>query len=155
MERIILWFSLLLAVVLLFLSFKKAPIKDWVIVYLLQAYLAIFVGVIVIEEKMLAYPVRFLPKYFDSNILYEYLILPVVCVYFNQTTYHSNIPSIILQNITYTSVVTIIEVVLEKYTNLIKYKNWNWMYTFGSTFLIMLFVRIVIGFIRKMSIQKR
>lgn len=155
MERIILWFSLLLAVVLLFLSLKKTPIKDWVIVYLLQAFLAIFAGVIVIEEKMLEYPVRFLPKYFDSNILYEFLILPVVCVYFNQTSYHSNIPSTILQNITYTSVLTIIEVVLEKYTNLIKYKNWNWMYTFGSTFLIMLFVRIVIGFIRKISIQKR
>lgn len=143
------WLLLIIGILLLILSFKKSPIKEWILVFLLSSYFSTFLGVIIVEEEMLAYRVRFLSKHFDSSLLYEYLLFPVVCIYFYQTTYHSKYPSIILKCAIYTSALTIIEVIIEKYTNLIEYLTWTWMNTLFSTFFLMMFVRILMQLISK------
>ncbi|MDQ0220775.1 hypothetical protein ELQ35_21385 [Peribacillus cavernae] len=149
MERIILWAFFIIGIALLFFSLRKAVIKDWILIFLLNAYLSTFVGVFVVEEKLLEYPVRFLSNYFGTSLLYEYLLFPVICIYFYQTTYHSKYLNIILQGALYTSALTIIEVLIEKYTDLIKYHTWTWMHTFISTFFLMIFLRILMQLINK------
>ncbi|WP_315969526.1 CBO0543 family protein [Oceanobacillus massiliensis] len=93
-----------------------------------------FIGVLVVEEKMLEYPIRLFSNYFASSLLYEYLLFPVVCIYFYQTTYHSKYMSIVLQCLLYTSALTVIEVLFERYTDLIEYHTWTWIHTFISIF---------------------
>lgn len=149
MERIILWALFIIGITLLFFSFRKPVIKDWIIIFLLSAYLSTFFGVLVVEEKMLRYPIRILSKFFDTSLLYEYLLFPVVCIYFYQTTYHSRYISIALQCALYTTALTIIEVLFERYTDLIEYHTWTWMHTFISTFFLMIFVRILMQLINK------
>ena len=149
MERIILWSLLIIGIVLLFFSLRKPPIKNWILIFLLTSYFSTFLGVLVVEKKMLEYPVRFLSNHFTSSLLYENLLFPVVCIYFYQTTYHLRYIGIVIQCTLYTSALTIIEIIFERYTDLIKYHTWTWIYTFISTFFLMMFVRILMQLINK------
>ena len=149
MERIILWSLLIIGITLLFSSLRKPPIKNWILIFSLSSCFSTFFGVLVVEEKMLEYPVRFLSNYFSSSLLYEYLLFPVVCIYFYQTTYRSIYLNIVLQCILYTTVLTIIEFFFERYTELIKYHTWTWIYTFISTFLLMMFIRFLMQLISR------
>ncbi|MCM3118252.1 hypothetical protein M3610_23785 [Neobacillus sp. MER 74] len=149
MERIILWSLLIIGITLLIYSLRKPPIIKWIGIFALSSYFSTFFGVLVVEEEMLEYPVRFLSNYFSSSLLYEYLLFPVVCIYFYQTTYCSRYFNIVLQGILYTTVLTIIEILFERYTELIKYHTWTWKYTFISTFLLMLFIRFLMHLINR------
>lgn len=151
MERTILWLLLVIGFVLFLCSLRKPPIKDKMLIALLTSYFSTFIGVLIVEKKMLDYPIRFLSSYFSSSLLYEYLLFPVVCIYFYQTTYKSRFPSIVLQCILYTSALTIVEVVFERYTDLIEYHTWTWIYTFISTFLLMMFIRILLLLLNRME----
>ncbi|QGQ45541.1 CBO0543 family protein [Metabacillus sediminilitoris] len=149
MERIILWSLLIIGITLFFYSLRKTPIKDLILIFLLTSYFTIFLGVLVVEEKMIEYPISFLSNYFSSSLLYEYLLLPVVCIYFYQATNYSRYPSIILKCALYTSVLTSIEVLLERYTDLIEYHTWTWIHTFISIFFLMMFIRILMKLINR------
>ncbi|WP_299089555.1 CBO0543 family protein [uncultured Metabacillus sp.] len=149
MEKVILWILLILGIVLFLNSLRKPPIKHWILIYLLASYFSIFLGVLVVEEKMLKYPVQFFDKYFSSSILYEYLLFPVVCIYFYQTTFHSKFLGIIRQAFLYTAALTLTEIMLEKYTDLIEYLTWTWLHTFISIYLLMLTLRFAAHLINK------
>jgi hypothetical protein len=147
MERIMLWSLLILGIALFLFSLQKPPIKTKLIIFLLTAYISTFFGVLVVEKNMLKYPINLFSNYFSSSLLYEYLLLPMVCIYFYQTSYHSSYFGMVLQCAMYTAALTIIEVVLERYTDLVEYHTWTWLYTLLSIFLLMMVIRILIQFI--------
>jgi hypothetical protein len=149
MDKMILWSLLVFGIVLFIFSLRKPPRKDWVLIFFLTSYFTIFFGTIVVRKKMLAYPVNFLNDYFSSSLLYEHLLYPVICIYFYQTSYHSNYLGILLQAALYTGALTIVEVLLERYTNLIQYHTWNWHYTFISVYFLMIFVRSLMKLINR------
>ena len=149
MERIILWALLLVGITLLIFSLRKPFIKDWILIFLLNAYLSTLIGVLVVEENMLEYPIRFLANYFTSSLLYEYLLFPVVCIYLYQKTYHSSFKGIFLYCLLFTTALTVIEVLFERYTDLIEYHTWTWMHTFISTFILMFFIRSIMQLINQ------
>ncbi|UQD50816.1 hypothetical protein C0971_01190 [Bacillus methanolicus] len=149
MDRTILWALFIFGIILLIFSLRKPLFKDTILVFLMKAYFSSFFGFIVVEKNMIEYPVRFLSKYFETSILYEYFLYPIVCVYFYQTSYRSKFLGIILQDALYSAAITAVEVLCEKYTNLIEYRNWTWMYSFITLFLLSLFVRILMQLINK------
>ncbi|AMX83329.1 hypothetical protein GS3922_06335 [Geobacillus subterraneus] len=149
MDRIHLWGLLVVGIILLFFSLRTPPIKDKILVFLLKAYFSSFFGVIVVEAKLLEYPVRFLGKYFEASILFEYFLYPTVCVYFYQTSYHSRLPGIIVQCALYAGVLTVVEVFYEKYTDLIEYHRWTWMYSFLTIFVLSFSVRMLMKLIHR------
>ncbi|UJL45893.1 hypothetical protein KFZ58_16175 [Virgibacillus sp. NKC19-16] len=149
MEKIILWSSFIVGVAMLFFSLRKLPLIDWLIIFLFTSYLSVIAGTVVVEEKMLAYPVKIFEKHFESSLQFEMLTLPVICLYFYQTTYHSTCTGIFLQGVLYTSALTLAEILLEKYTDVIEYHTWTWMYTFISVFTLVIFVRVFIEFVHK------
>ncbi|MFD1039054.1 CBO0543 family protein [Virgibacillus byunsanensis] len=148
MDRLLLWLLLIIGIGLLLFSLRKVLITDWVIIFLLTAYFSVFLGVLVQGNEMLDYPVRFLSAYFETSLLYEYLLLPVVCIYFYHSSYHSSYLMIVLQSALYTAILTILEVIFERYTNLIQYHKWSWMHTFISIFLLLIFIRFIMRLIR-------
>jgi hypothetical protein len=161
MDKIILWSFFIIGLVLLFfilrkplIKERKPIIKDTILVFLMKAYFSTFIGIFVAKEKMIEYPVRFLSKYFETSIIFESFLYPIMCVYFFQTTYHSRLLGIIVQCALYTAALTIIEVFCEKYTNLIKYHTWTWMYSFITIFLLSLFVRMLMQWMNKMDQSK-
>lgn len=149
MEKIILWGFFIVAVALLFFSFRKLPLKDWLIIFLFTSYISVIAGTVVVEEKMLAYPVKILDKHFDSSLQFEMLTLPVICLYFYQTSYNSTYTVILLQGVLYTSALTLVEVTLETYTDIIEYHTWTWMHTFISVLTLIIFVRTFAGLVNK------
>ncbi|ABO67364.1 Conserved hypothetical protein [Geobacillus thermodenitrificans NG80-2] len=149
MDQIHLWSLLVIGAILLFFSLRTPPIKDKLCVFLLKTYFSTFFGVIVVENKLLEYPVRFLDQYFEASILFEYFLYPIVCVYFYQTSYHSRLPGIIGQCLLYAAALTGVEVLYEKYTNLIEYHRWTWMYSFITIFVLSFSVRMLMKLIHK------
>ncbi|MCM3361469.1 CBO0543 family protein [Niallia sp. CLA-SR-H024] len=151
-ERKILRFLFLLGIGLLPVIFRKKPAKDWFLVFFFKGYLSSFVDSIVTSKKWLNFPVRFLPKHFQINILFDYLLFPITCVAYNQISQHSKLPGIILKSFYFSIPMTFIEVLLEKYTNLIKYnKGWHWYDTLLTETCTFLLSRTCIGFVRKLD----
>ena len=135
-------------------AFKREKLKDWFLIFFLKGYISSFLDQIIVKKKHISYPVRFMSKYFDLNILFDYLLFPILCVFYNRTSEKSNLHSIILQPFIYSMPMTVLEVILEKKTNLIRYnKNWNWLITYSTLVVTFLFVRGFIAIIRKFNIE--
>ncbi|WP_027408467.1 CBO0543 family protein [Anoxybacteroides tepidamans] len=151
MDEMMLWMLFVLGIGLLLFGLLRKPeiIKDSMLAFLLKAYFSTFFGVIVVEMHMLDYPVRILSQYFDTSILFEYLLYPVVCVFFYQTTLRSSFLGIVGQCTLYISVLTAIEVLFEKYTSLIHYNTWKWWYSFLTMFVLSFSVRMMMVWINK------
>ena len=135
-------------------AFKREKLKDWLLIFFLKGYISSFLDQIIVKKKHVAYPVRFMSKYFDLSILFDYLLFPLLCVFYNRTSEKSNLHSIFLQSFIYSTPMTVLEVILEKKTNLIRYnKNWNWLITYSTLVVTFLFVRGFIAIIRKFNIE--
>ena len=135
-------------------AFKREKLKDWLLIFFLKGYISSFLDQIIVKKKQISYPVRFMSKYFDSSLLFDYLLFPLLCVFYNRTSEKSNLHSIFLQSFIYSTPMTVLEVILEKKTNLIRYnKNWNWLITYSTLVVTFLFVRGFIAIIRKFNIE--
>ncbi|WP_396652643.1 CBO0543 family protein [Metabacillus sp. KUDC1714] len=89
------------------------------------------------------------------NILFDYLLFPILCVFYNQLTFRSNLKGILLKLFLFSIPMTLAEVFFERKTKLIKFnKNWHWYHTLLSETFIMLFVRMFIGLIRIIQSKK-
>jgi hypothetical protein len=133
---------------------KREPKKDWIIVFLLKCLVSGFLGSIIAGKKLLEFPVRLFPFAFKSSVVYDNLLFPLLCVFYNQTSYQSKLSSMIAQAFLYSLPMTGIEYILEKKTNLIKYNKWTWYYTLITLTGTFLFVRGVMGYIRKITLSK-
>ena len=153
MEKTLLRICLIVAIGLL-PTIGKKPMKDWLIVFLLKGYISSFINTVFVTEKNIKYPVT-LTKQTNVSTLYDYLIFPLLCVWFNQTTYRSKLLGIIGQSVLYSGIVTAIEYWLEKNTKVIKYKNWSWLHTFSTLNATFLAIRGVIDIIRRVPVTTR
>ncbi|WP_413789606.1 CBO0543 family protein [Metabacillus rhizosphaerae] len=80
---------------------------------------------------------------------------PILCVFYNQLTFRSNLKGILLKLFLFSIPMTLAEVFFERKTKLIKFnKNWHWYHTLLSETFIMLFVRMFIGLIRIIQSKK-
>lgn len=153
MDTIILWICVALSITLFLLSFRKQPIKDWLLSFLLASYFAYIIGTIVVDLNLIEYPILRPSHIFNTGYLYELLFFPIVGVYFYQTSYTSGFKGIIFQCLLYTLALTIVEILIVKYTHLINYLNWNWAYTFCSVFSFMLIIRFLLILINRKNEQ--
>ncbi|WP_281259209.1 CBO0543 family protein [Alteribacillus bidgolensis] len=103
----------------------------------------------VVKTKYIQYPYRYLPRLFDSNIVFLYLLFPMSCVIYNQLTYKMKPLKTIVCVFLFTIPMTLYEHWLEKNTNLVRFgKGWNSFYTFSVLSFTFWIVRIFIGCIR-------
>lgn len=123
-----------------FLSRKKYKFKDWVLIYFIKTLVSTIFDGPVIKRKFVEYPHRYLPKLFDSNIVFLYILFPLSCVIFNQFTNKMNTLKSTFSVPLFSGPMTILEHWLEKNTGLVKYrKGWNSYITFmvlSFTFLL-------------------
>src|SRR5699024_10154554 len=107
------------------------------------------IGTAVIDLGLIKY--LMLGDTFNSGQIYELILLPVVSVYVYQTTYRSSALNIIFQCLLYTLVLTVAEILIKKYTNLIHYIHWNWLVTFITVFGFIIGVRFFLKLINQKS----
>ncbi len=122
--------------------------RDWVAVFFFKCTLDFTWGGAVENLKLLEYPVRLLPQYFGTSLLFELWVFPVLCILYNQTTRTRGLGGIIWYALLFSAIITAIEYPLELYTNLIKYNSWSWFTTFYTLTLALLASRAFIAFYR-------
>ena len=93
-------------------------------------------GLSVVQLKMIEYPVRLFPYACKTSFTFEYFVYPSLCAIFNvhYPKNKSNFAQFMYYSYYCTSM-TIIEVVVEKHTNLLKYIHWTWYITWISLFI--------------------
>ncbi|TVY07848.1 CBO0543 family protein [Paenibacillus cremeus] len=95
-------------------------------------------GVIVVQYDLVDYPVHFFDKATQTNFTYEFLALPVVCsLYSLHYPRQAGVLRKMGYSVMFPIVLTVIEVALQKYTNLIRYNHWNSMYSFVSIWFVL------------------
>jgi hypothetical protein len=133
----------------------KQPIIDWLLIFFMTAYLANLIDAFLVLDNRIEYPVRFFPEVFKNCVLFDLWVLPIINVFYNQTSYRSKRSGIILQAFLYSTPMVLLEYWLEKNTRLIVYHNWGWIQSYLSLILMLLFVRGSIALIRKFSKYSR
>jgi hypothetical protein len=115
--------------------------RDWIAVFLFKCTVDFIWGSPVIEMKLLEYPVRFLPEYYETSILFELWVFPILCVLYNQVSMRRGIGPIIYYAALFSAGVTAIEYPIERYTSLINYIDWSWFTTFYTLMITFLMSR--------------
>jgi hypothetical protein len=135
--------------------FRKGSIKDWFLIFLFKGIISTLIDTPIVRKKLVQYPTRYFPRSFDTNIVFDYVIFPVVCVAYNQLTNHGKVLKIILSVFVLSIPMTIIEGLLEKNTSLVKYsERWSWLLTLTYLTLTFWSSRLFIAVIRFFD-QKR
>ncbi|WP_442598464.1 CBO0543 family protein [Neobacillus sp. D3-1R] len=145
-------YGLLLFGLISLVTMAKKPVKDWIIVFFFKGFISGFIDSLVINKwNKICYPVRFFPKTFKINILYDLLLFPLSCVWFNQWTMRAPIKEIFLKVFVFSIPMTIIETIAEKKTRLLKYKKWTSWHSLLSLTTTFLMTRGFLGLVRKMD----
>lgn len=110
------------------------------VAFLFKQAITWFLGLVIIEFGLISYPVRFFSEVNRASFIFEFFLYPVVCGIFNAfyPTKRSRIVQLGYYYL-FPTFMTIIEVILERYTDLISYHHWNWFLTW-LTLLITFFI---------------
>jgi hypothetical protein len=122
------------------------------IAYLFKQSLTYLLGLVAVEYGLLEYPVRMLASVNRTSFTYEYMAYPVICALFNA---YYPVKGTRLRKLLYYAAfctgLTVPEVLLERYTDLVRYIHWHWWTTWLSllvtfvatrTFCVLFFKRI-------------
>ena len=147
-EQIITITSAFITLLLLIFAVDWRYFRDWVVIFLFKACLDFIWGSPVVNLKLLDYPIRLLPMYYNTSILFELWVFPVLCILYNQVTREKGILSIIYYAVLFSAGMTAIEYPIELYTDLIEYIKWSWFTTFYTLIITFLASRTFIAFFR-------
>jgi len=115
---------------------KEKRANASVIFLITQLFTWIF-GLSVVELGWLEYPVRELAKTNATSFSFEYFTLPVIAIfvvlYYPE---HKPLKNRLFYVCSFSSVLTIIEFFVEKYTLIIDYRSWEWYWTWISVTLL-------------------
>ena len=132
--------------------FRKPPIKDWLLVYLFNAFTNSIIDHFLTSHNIVTYPVRFLRKTTKIHVLFDLLLYPTFTVLYNQMTEKDKPLSTFYKLVSLVIPLFFIEFWAVRRTDLIKWKKgWNWYYTLGSIILKSLVTRSLIEIVRKIS----
>lgn len=108
------------------------------IIFLFQQGITWFLGIVVAEWDLIEYPVREFASVNRTSFTYEFLVFPVVTVFY--ILHYPENRSLLLRffySFIITTILVISEVVIEKYTKLIKYVHWEWYVSWISIYVVM------------------
>ncbi|SFR08866.1 hypothetical protein SAMN05660706_11774 [Desulfoscipio geothermicus DSM 3669] len=97
---------------------------------------------------MIIYPVRLLGYLFDTNLLFEILVLPTLCVLYNQVTLRRGLWPAFYYALLFSAGITALEYLIELYTDLIEYISWSWFFTLTSLTGVFILSRVFLVFFR-------
>ncbi|SDD48810.1 hypothetical protein SAMN02799630_03763 [Paenibacillus sp. UNCCL117] len=105
-------------------------------VFLFQQCSSWILGLLVVEAGLLDYPIREFRVATRTSFAFEFLVFPVIACYVNMYYPRQARPLLKFGYFAaYASGGTILEYLIEKYTELITYTGWAWYWTFLSVML--------------------
>ena len=140
LEYILLALSWAISIALLLIFIPRNKVREAHVVFFFKQLLTWLFGLVIAEYDLIEYPVRIFKSATTASFTFEYFVYPAICALFN-INYPENRVWLkkALHYFYYTSGITAIEMILEKYTLLIDYVNWTWFWTWLTllaTFLL-------------------
>jgi hypothetical protein len=136
LEDIILTASIVVSLISLTLTPRSKVLQMQFIILFVQLPTWLL-GLASVEMGLLEYPYRELASVNRTSFIFEYFVLPVLCVHVNN---HYPWRASALAKATYLAGIGLLltgwEVVLERYTMVIKYTGWEWYWTWISVVFI-------------------
>lgn len=126
----------IITIVLLIRYIPKNKIREAHVIFFFKQLLTWLLGLTVVEFRLVEYPVREFPYANKTSFTFEYFVYPAICAIFNlhypekKSTFGQ-----FMYYFYYCTAMTILEVLTEKYTNIITYIHWTWYLTWISLFL--------------------
>jgi hypothetical protein len=140
-ERWIMIFSLCAAIYLLIKFVPLQKIRDAIILFLSLQMLTWPLGLIAVEMKWIEYPVQLLPNINQTNkssLWFEFFFFPVLSIVFSLQYPRNNNKLLIFKHfLLFTGLFTVLEVVIERYTDLVQYNKWKWYWSFFSIWIVL------------------
>lgn len=147
-EKYTLRFLMVFGLIMFANLMRKPPTKDWLLIFLFKGYISSILDKTIVTKNKIIYPVK-LVKWFDISFVFDYILFPVVCVYYNQITKSSSLIWIIIKIFYFSIPMTLLEYFFETRTSLIKFRNgWNIYHSFLTMSLSFLVSRAYIALIR-------
>lgn len=114
----------------------KDKIREAIMIFLFKQMITWVIGLAVAELKLLEYPVREFSYATRASFGFEYFIYPAISVIFNLHYPAGKKPfRQFMHYASYCSAITVLEVICERYTNIIRYIHWEWYVTWISLFI--------------------
>lgn len=136
LEVLILIAAYCIVIAMLLVYTPRNRIREAWVIFLFKQTITWIIGVIVVELRMIEYPVRSFPYALRSSFDFEYFIYPAICVVFNLNYPEKRKPLYqFMHYVYYCSIMTAIEKVLEVYTDLAVYLYWEWYVTWITLFI--------------------
>lgn len=130
-----------------FIAIFFIPRKKWdkaAFVFLATQFFTWILGLTVVQNGWLEYPVREFSKANATNFFFEFLMLPLIVVFFIlYYPTHNQFKTRILYSCAIISLFTLIEFFIEKYTMIITYHSWKWYWTWISMSLVIYVVMVI------------
>jgi hypothetical protein len=131
-EKTIEWSAIGVMAFLLYLFVPRNRVRDAHVIFFFKHMITCFFGLLVVEKNLISYPSRLLfKKAVKSSFTFEYLVFPALCVLFN--LYYPEKRNKLIKFLYYfvhSGIITGLEIVGLKYTDLIHYKKWKWYWTY-------------------------
>lgn len=133
----------------------KRPLKDWIIVYLVSLIGNSYADRYLVSKGYLKYKIRPFPNKFKIHLPFDYIIYPLILLYYNQWTLHSKPLGLFLKIFPFVIPQVIIETIAARNSNLISWKKgWTWYHSFISLAIKLLLCRIIIAIVRVINKDK-
>lgn len=126
----------IITVLLLLFLIPRHKLREAIVIFFFKQLLTWLIGLIVAQLGLIVYQVRSFPDATNTSFDFEYFFYPSICVLFN--LYYPNGKGPIgefMHYFYYCTVMTILEVVFETYTNIIQYIHWHWTLTWVTLFI--------------------
>ncbi|MGQ5389794.1 MULTISPECIES: CBO0543 family protein [unclassified Paenibacillus] len=124
-------------------------------VFFAKGVLSSSIDSIFIKRKRIEYPVRPYPKIFDTNILYDLLFYPLLSVLWVRSTYDTKPSVTILRSLYFSVPMSLAQWILEKKTNLFKWKSWSILHTFVSINFTLFTIRGFVGLLKEWTKENK
>jgi hypothetical protein len=148
-SRSLLFLVTLISLFLLPFAIIKRPFKDWLIVYLVSFIGNSFADRYLVSKGYLKYDVRPFRRKFKIHLPFDYVMYPLLLLYYNQWTLNSKPSGIFFKLFPFIIPQTIIETIAERKTHLITWRRgWTWVHSFISLLIKFLLCRMMIAIIR-------
>lgn len=141
-EIVIYIIEVILMISLLFMFIPKSKIPKAIMAFLFTQIIAWPLGLIVANYRLIEYPIRLFSYANKAHFTFEFFLFPSISTLFT-IKYPEKKNALIrfMYYFYYCTSLTIVEVVQERYTNIIKYIHWTWYVTWITMFITFYTVR--------------
>lgn len=140
-RTILISIDIITALALIWLT-PKDKLREASIIILFKQTMTWSFGLLVVEWGLIEYPVREFVKANATSFSFEYFIYPSLCVIFNLRYPTETKWKKWAWFLAFPTAMTILEVVLERKTGLIRYVHWNGFYSWVTLLLTFLLSRL-------------